>query len=93
MTKTEIEEIIVQTLQELQNATGLENSEIKATVVPLSDLGFFDSLLAIETTLVLEERFGCSCGEDSVFRDKETSEPLAISDIASRLAQKLAAAA
>ena len=91
MNKTEIEQIIVETLQELQAGSGDTGCLINPVVVPLSDLGFFDSLLAIETTLVLEERLGCSCGEDSVFKDKQTSEPLAIAEIAARLAQKMAA--
>jgi hypothetical protein len=91
MTKTEIEEIIIETLRELQAGTGDTESVIDPVVIPLSQLGFFDSLLAIETTLVLEERLGFSCGEDSVFKDKQTAEPLTISDIASRLALKMAA--
>ena len=91
MTKTEIEQIIVETLRELQVASGDSQCEISPVVVPLAELGFFDSLLAIETTLVLEERLGCSCGEDSVFKDKQTSQPLAIADIATFLAQKVAA--
>jgi len=91
MNKTEIEQIIVETLQELQAGSGDTACIINPVVVPLSELGFFDSLLAIETTLVLEERLGCSCGQDSVFKDKQTSEPLAIAEIAARLAQKMAA--
>jgi hypothetical protein len=91
MTKTEIEQIIVDTLRELQVASGDMECEISPVMVPLSALGFFDSLLAIETTLVLEERLGYSCGEDSIFKDKTTSQPLSISDVASRLAQKVAA--
>ncbi len=91
MSKTEIEQIIVETLRELQVGSGDPACVIDPGVVPLSQLGFFDSLLAIETTLVLEERLGLSCGEDSVFRDDEAAEPLAISDIASRLALKMAA--
>ena len=91
MIKTEIEQIIVDILCELQVASGDILSEINPAAVPLSDLGFFDSLLAIETTLVLEERLGCFCGEDSVFKDSESSQPLCISDIAQRLTQKVAA--
>lgn len=91
MNKTEIEEIIIETLRELQAGSGDNETVISPVVVPLSQLGFFDSLLAIETTLVLEERLGVSWGEDSVFKDKQTSEPLTISDIASRLALKMAA--
>jgi len=91
MTKTEIEQIIVETLRQLQVASGDVERDISPVMVPLSDLGFFDSLLAIETTLVLEERLGCSCDDDSVFKDSETSQPLSISDIAARFAQKAAA--
>jgi hypothetical protein len=48
-------------------------------------------LLAIETTLVLEERLGGSWDDESVFSDKETAEPLTIAEIAARLAAKQAA--
>jgi acyl carrier protein len=88
---SEIEQIIVQTLQELQAGSGDGNCEIIPAVVPLLELGFFDSLLAIETTIVLEERLGCSCGDDSVFKDKGTEQPLTIAQIASRLALRMAA--
>jgi hypothetical protein len=91
MTKLEIEQIIIETLRELQVASGDMECEISSTVVPLSTLSFFDSLLAIETTLVLEERLAHSCGDDNIFKDKDTSQPLAISEVASRLAQKVAA--
>ena len=91
MTKSEIEKIIIETLRELQTGSGDTECEITRVVVPLSELGFFDSLLAIETTIVLEERLGCSCGDDSVFKNKATEEPLTIAEIASRLALKVAA--
>ena len=47
---------------------------MNAPTSPLAELGFFDSLLAIETTLVLEERLKCKCSEDSVFVEKETAK-------------------
>lgn len=87
MTQTEIEKVIIETLQELQAGTGEPPCEMTPATAPLSELGFFDSLLAIETTLALEERLGCSCNEDSVFKSKDGSEPLTIAEIASRLAQ------
>ena len=91
MTKSEIEKIIIEKLQELQAGSGDTECEITPVVVPLSELGFFDSLLAIETTLVLEERLGCSCGDVSIFKNKSTEEPLSIGEIASRLALKMVA--
>jgi acyl carrier protein len=87
MNNVEIETIIIDTLRELQVGSGETPCEINQATAPLSQLGFFDSLLAIETTLALEERLGCSCRDDSIFIDKETAEPLTIAEIASRLAQ------
>jgi len=71
MTEVEIERMIIETLQQLQTGTGEPACEMTPATAPLSDLGFFDSLLAIETTLALEEQIGCSCNEDSVFRSKD----------------------
>ncbi len=86
MTSAEIEKTIIEALQELQAGCGETEQKITPTTLPLVDLGFFDSLLAIETTFVLEERLKCSCPDDSVFIDKETTTPLTVAQIAARLA-------
>ena len=86
MTSAEIEKTIIETLQELQAGSGETEQKITSTTLPLADLGFFDSLLAIETTLVLEERLKCKCAEDSMFIDKETAKALTVKQIAERLA-------
>ncbi|MGH9352996.1 MAG: hypothetical protein ACRD2G_12690 [Terriglobia bacterium] len=85
MTTGEIEKIIIEALQGLQAGCSEPEQKITLTTSPLVDLGFFDSLLAIETTLVLEERLRCSCPDHSVFIDKETAKPLTIAQIAERL--------
>jgi acyl carrier protein len=87
MTNAEIERIIIETLLELQAGSGEAPCEITPATSPLGDLGFFDSLLAIETTLALEQRVGCSCEDDSVFIDKETAKVLTIAEVAKRLTQ------
>lgn len=87
MNNAEIEKIIIEALKELQAGSGETPCEITPSTLPLRDLGFFDSLLGIETTLALEEQLGCSCEEDSVFIDKETGKPLTIAEIAKRLKQ------
>jgi len=86
MTSVEIEMTIIETLRELQAGCGEAEQKITPTTLPLVDLGFFDSLLAIETTLVLEERLKCNCPDDSVFIDKETTTPLTVAQVAARLA-------
>jgi len=87
MTQLEIEKTLIEMLKGLQAGTGEEPCEVTSATVPIKDLGYFDSLLALETTIVLEERLGRTFGEDSVFWDKETSEPLSVSQIAGRIAR------
>jgi len=86
MTKVEIEQTLIEILRELQAGTGDQPCEITPTTTPLTDLGFFDSLLALETTIVLEERVGVSWKDDSVFADIESSNPLTVAQIADLLA-------
>lgn len=81
MSAAEIEKQLVDLLKKLQAGTGEKNCEITSATVPLKDLGFFDSLLALETTIALEECVGKSFGEDSVFSDRESGEELSVSQI------------
>jgi acyl carrier protein len=82
MSEIEVQGVIIATLKELQDGLGTSTSEVTQDTKPLLDLDFFDSLLGIETTLVLEERLGVSCPVDTIFTDKATGEPLAIAQIA-----------
>ena len=82
MSELEIQGVIIVTLEGLQAGMGTEPSEISSETKPLLDLDFFDSLLGIETTLVLQERLGISCKADTIFKDRATGEPLAIAQIA-----------
>ncbi len=92
MNQGEIEQSLIGMLKELQAATGEPVQDLTPATIPLKDLGFFDSLLALETTITLEERFGTSFNADSVFTDKESSEPLSISQIAEKIAKVQGAA-
>jgi acyl carrier protein len=85
MSELEIQCVIIATLKELQSGLGTDPSEIALETKPLLDLDFFDSLLGIETTLVLEERLGICCQADTIFKDKATGEALPIAQIASLL--------
>ena len=93
MTKAEIEQTLVDLLKELQVTTGEGACEVTTATVPLRDLSFFDSLLALETTVVLEEKFGVSWDQDSVFTEKDATRPLTVAEIAERLAAISGAAA
>jgi len=93
MTHAEIEQTLIDLLKELQTITGDATCEVTIATVPISDLGFFDSLLALETTVILEEKLGASWDQDSVFREKDTTKALSVREIAQRLAAISGAAA
>jgi acyl carrier protein len=93
MTSTEIEKAIIEILEELQAGSDDADQKITSSTAPLADLGFFDSLLGIETTLALEERLKCKCPDDSVFIDKATSKALTVAQVAKRLAPLVGKAA
>ena len=87
MTSAEIEKIIIATLAELQAGGGEPDHEITSATRPLGDLGFFDSLLAIETTLALEQKLKCKCPHDNAFVEKDNEKLFTIVEIAAQLAQ------
>ncbi len=87
MNQIEIQKALIGMLLELRAGTGEGSCDVTPTTAPLKDLGFFDSLLALETTIALEERLGATFGVDNVFADEESEEPLSIADIAERLAK------
>jgi acyl carrier protein len=87
MTREEIEKAIIETLEELQAGSGETRKKITAATCPLVELVFFDSLLAIETTLALEKQLKCKCPKDIVFVDEETEKALTIAQVAERLAR------
>lgn len=86
MTRIEIEQTLIDLLKELQDVTGDSSCNVTTTTMPLRDLAFFDSLLALETTVTLEEKLGASWDQDSVFVDKESAVALTVSEIAQKLA-------
>jgi acyl carrier protein len=88
MRQDDIEKALIELLKEVQQNTGDIGCEVTPATVPLHDLGFFDSLLALETTVALEEKLHTSWDEDSVFTEKDTTKALSVAEIARRLAAK-----
>lgn len=93
MSQAEIEQTIIAMLRDLQAGSGDETYEITSATRPLTELGFFDSLLALETTIALEERLELTSDEDSIFMERKTATPRTIAEIAARMAQVSVAAA
>lgn len=93
MTQSEIEKIVIMVLKELQAGTGNMSVEITSQTIPLQDLDFFDSLLGIETTILLDEKLGIKWNEDSVFTEVESTNQLSVAQIAVRLMQAVGVAA
>lgn len=86
MTKDEIEQTLIDLLKELQVVTGDTSCDVTPATTPITDLGFFDSLLALETTVLLEDKLGASWDQDSVFVAKDNTKALTVAEIAEKLA-------
>ena len=90
MSITSVENLVIELLSELQLLVTEEPVEITRATVPLIDLAFFDSLLGLEMTVALERGLGINIGEQTVFSDKETREPLSITQVAQHICEAYA---
>jgi hypothetical protein len=94
-----IEEDVAQRLLELLAQTALLTAQpadepLDLTTVPLRDIPGFDSLLAVETGVVLAGEFGCVLegkGKQSVnlFVSEDGTRALSVAEIAGRLTESL----
>ena len=58
---------------------------------PIGDLDGFDSLIAIEATVMIEERVGCRCDKNSLFVTVDGTRALTVREVADRISALIAA--
>lgn len=90
MSNQEIETVIVQVLEDVQKTSGRKWNGLNADQKPIGDLDGFDSLSGIETTVMIEERFECNLGAESVFVSESGKRALMVGQIVERVAKILA---
>lgn len=88
MTRATVLERLLEVLRKIQERSGEQPVALEETSVPLRELPKFDSLLALEASVEIEAELGCA-GEDNLFFDDRTKQPLNVSEIVDRLCSRL----
>ena len=88
-----VQTIIIKTLKEVQNMSGQKWNNLVSTLVPIQDLDGFDSLLSVEVTVLIEEKFGCGELTDesnpSLFISNDGKKALSIGEIADEIEKRM----
>lgn len=88
MNRTDLENALLECIREVQELSGKECEELTLATCPFFDLDGFDSLTAIETTVILSKKIGkkIKCGRNDVnlFVSKDKS-PLRLEQVLDRL--------
>lgn len=89
MDKAKIKEALVAVLQEVQAAGGHACPTLYDTTTPIGDLEGFDSLLAVEATVLLESKLGCKLADGTPFISPDGKKALKLSEIGERIAEMI----
>ena len=92
MSLDEIQSNVLEVLQDVQTLSGRSWTGLDPTAKPIGHLDGFDSLSAVEATVMVEEKLGCRDLEvDSVFISEDGTRALTVKEIAQRISKLLTA--
>ena len=89
MVQQSFESLVLEVLREAQELSGREWSDLSLECKPIGALEGFDSLAAIEATVMLEQKLGCDLDLESLFVSENGKRALTIKEICERLAKTL----
>ena len=88
MSLDEIQNIVLEVLREVQTLSGRSWTGLDPTAAPIGSLDGFDSLCAVEATVMVEEKLGCRDLEvESIFVSDDGKRALTVKEIAQRLSK------
>jgi len=91
MDRNEILRRLIETVAEVQELSGCAALEVNATTCPINDLDGFDSLRAVETTVLLAAKLNCEFktgkGDVNVFISKDGRRALRVEEAVDRLVE------
>ena len=86
MEKQEVVTKVIQTVAQVQEASGRSSAGIGASTRPVRDVEGFDSLSGVEATVMLSESLGVALPEDyNPFISKDGKRALSVGEIADTL--------
>jgi acyl carrier protein len=86
MKPTEISTVLIAVIKESQVLSGRSWHLLRDDSKPIGALEGFDSLCALEATTILEEKLGCSFGDESIFVSSDGTRALTMNEIINRIA-------
>ena len=93
MSQQQFQSVVIEVLSEIQKLSGRKLSGLTPDATPIGDFEGFDSLSAIEATVMIEEKLDCELGVDSVFISESGKRALTVREIAERLTKLVQAKA
>jgi len=91
-TDAQLRAVLEAVLGEVQAMSGRECPRLEDATKPIGDLADFDSLVAVEATVLLEEKLGCTIARGTPFISENGKRALNLSEAAKRLGKLIAAA-
>ena len=86
--KAAIRAAIEKVLRQVQAASGRECPDITDTTCPIGDLDAFDSLMAVEATVLLEQELKCTLDDGTPFISAtQQKRALTIAEVVERVAE------
>ncbi|MEX0803152.1 MAG: hypothetical protein WD688_07535 [Candidatus Binatia bacterium] len=81
----EIVRVLCEVLTEIQQSTGRETNQISGSSCPIGGLPDFDSLNAVEATVLVEQRLGVNLDCANIFVNAEGLKALSVSEAAAKI--------
>lgn len=91
MTTDQIESKVLAVLREVQELSGRTWVDLGPSSQPIGDLDGFDSLTAIEATVMIEAQVGCRCDKNNLFVTVDGTRALTVKEVADRISALIAA--
>ena len=89
MNKESVTQQVVQTVVQVQEASGRAAEGIGPLTKPIGDAPGFDSLNGVEVTVSLSQTLGYELPEDNLFVSQDGKRALSISEIADNVCQTI----
>ncbi len=90
LTKTQIRSAVEKVLRQIQTTSGRECPEITDATKPIGDVDGFDSLMAVEATVLLEQELRCVLSEGTPFISVTgRTRALTIAEVVERIAEMI----
>jgi acyl carrier protein len=89
MKPNEISTVLIGVIKESQVLSGRSWQPLRDDSKPIGALEGFDSLCGLEATTLLEEKLGCSFGDESIFVSADGTRALTVNEITARIASVL----